>query len=182
MPELILIEHTDGFRSSILMLNGYVDTLAYAARVEQQQQQPPPPPAEGNATAATTTAVQVVQACEFRAGGSTPHAGPLPRPAHWLDRALGGKSPFWRYYGHFAYLAKNIEESESAQTASSPPTYLATHHPPPVQNPPARPPGLLYMYVATVRAQSEQSHLVMRLSLCSAPLHACIARVRVQCL
>jgi hypothetical protein len=56
LPDLILVEHADGFRSAVLLLNGYVDTLAYACR-------------EGG----------LVRACEFRAGGSTPHAGPGPR-------------------------------------------------------------------------------------------------------
>ena len=88
LPDLILIEHLDGFRSAILMLNGYINTLAYAGRVGG--------------------AVRMIQACEFRAGGSTPHAGPGPRPKHWLDNALGGRSPFWRYYGHFAYFPRTL--------------------------------------------------------------------------
>ena len=37
-PALFLVEYRDGFKGSILMLNGYVTELAYAARVEGQIQ------------------------------------------------------------------------------------------------------------------------------------------------
>jgi hypothetical protein len=33
VPNLFLLEYNDGFRGAVLMLNGFVGTLAYAGRV-----------------------------------------------------------------------------------------------------------------------------------------------------
>jgi hypothetical protein len=50
-PGLILVEYADGFRGGVLMLNGYITALAYAARMESGK----------------------VEACEFYCDG---HGGP----------------------------------------------------------------------------------------------------------
>ena len=52
-PNLFLLEYNDGFKAAVLMMGGFVETLAYAARVDG-----------------------VIHACEVRCGESTPHAGP----------------------------------------------------------------------------------------------------------
>ena len=54
-PHLFLLEYTDGFRGAVLMLGGFIATLAYAARIDG-----------------------AIQACE-----STPHAGPKSRTKGW---------------------------------------------------------------------------------------------------
>src|SRR5690606_23544833 len=35
-PAIFLIEYRDGTRGSVLMLNGYIETFAYAARIEDE--------------------------------------------------------------------------------------------------------------------------------------------------
>ena len=38
VPNLFLLEYNDGFRAAVLMLNGFVSTLAYAGRVAGETQ------------------------------------------------------------------------------------------------------------------------------------------------
>jgi len=67
-PALFAVEYKDGFKGAVLMLNGYVHDLAYAARVGGQ-----------------------VQACEFHAQG---HGGPIGAYAHFSYLSLNIEEMF----------------------------------------------------------------------------------------
>ena len=67
-PALFLVEYRDGLRGAVLMLNGYVADLAYAARVGGQ-----------------------VEACEFYLQG---HGGPLGAYAHFSYLSLNVEEMF----------------------------------------------------------------------------------------
>ena len=67
-PALFVVEYCDGLRGAVLMLNGYVHDLAYAARVGGQ-----------------------VQACEFHAQG---HGGPEGAYAHFSYLSLNVEEMF----------------------------------------------------------------------------------------
>ena len=67
-PALFAVEYSDGLRGAVLMLNGYVHDLAYAARVGDQ-----------------------VQACEFHAQG---HGGPEGAYAHFSYLSLNVEEMF----------------------------------------------------------------------------------------
>ena len=67
-PALFAVEYKDGLKGAVLMLNGYVHDLAYAARVGGQ-----------------------VQACEFHAQG---HGGPIGAYAHFSYLSLNVEEMF----------------------------------------------------------------------------------------
>jgi hypothetical protein len=67
-PTLFAVEYTDGLKGAVLMLNGYVHDLAYAARVDG-----------------------AVQACEFYAQG---HGGPAGAYAHFSYLSLNVEEMF----------------------------------------------------------------------------------------
>jgi hypothetical protein len=83
VPHVFLIEYTDGCKGAMLMLNGYVrepSAAGYACLL-------------GNGT---------VEACEI-------HLQSYPEHRRSTDDKSMGEN-FWRYFGNFAYVAKNFEE------------------------------------------------------------------------
>ena len=93
--------YADGFKGGVLMLNGYIQALAYAAEMESGK----------------------IEACEFYCDG---HGGPPggDRGLYWRCKQHHISSPFRLPcslvavvravclvdYAHFAYLALNVEE------------------------------------------------------------------------
>ena len=67
-PALFLVEYRDGFKGSVLMLNGYVTDLAYAGRVDGQ-----------------------IEACEFYLQG---HGGESGAYAHFSYLSLNAEEMF----------------------------------------------------------------------------------------
>lgn len=82
VPHLFLIEYIDGLKAALLMLNGHITE----------------PSAAGYACRLKSGEVE---ACETYLEGY---------PAHRPTDEASLSANFWRYYGSFAYLAKNFEE------------------------------------------------------------------------